>query len=80
MNEQNRWQQHSVQIAIAHITMTLTTILVHVLLGNDHHRPQITTSKSRQGLVLGKMADDINELDMEFTTNVGEIITSNAEE
>jgi hypothetical protein len=30
--------------------------------------------------VLGKMEDDINELGMEFTRNVGGIITSNAEE
>jgi hypothetical protein len=30
--------------------------------------------------LLGKMADTINELDMDFTNNVGGIITSNAEE
>jgi hypothetical protein len=38
------------------------------------------TANTRQGWLLGNMADIVNELDMEFTKNVGEIITSNAEE
>jgi hypothetical protein len=44
---------------------------------------QKTRDSIREGLVrfkMAKMADNINELDMEFTRNVAEIITSNAEE
>jgi hypothetical protein len=37
-------------------------------------------ARAARGLLLGKMADTMMELDMEFSRNAGEIITSNAEE
>lgn len=86
MNEQNRWQYRSVQIAIVHVTISPVVKAVHRLLGNgvcvkfQRFQPIDAIDNTPQGSVLGNMADIVNERDMEFTRNVGGIIMSNAEE